>query len=130
RVRERVRLLHLGGHAPRSDGGHFVFQAEDRIRDRNVTGVQTCALPIFGCRFTIFSFTFIFPISCCDFVFISSNSTSTYYRWKLRSEERRVGKECRDGGRRFPCSDSERGGMEQLGGDAQESDAERHAVDL
>src|SRR5699024_11869170 len=23
------------------------FQAEDRIRDRNVTGVQTCALPIF-----------------------------------------------------------------------------------
>src|SRR5699024_11916001 len=25
---------------------HFFFQAEDRIRDRNVTGVQTCALPI------------------------------------------------------------------------------------
>src|SRR5699024_12134749 len=24
----------------------FVFQAEDGIRDRNVTGVQTCALPI------------------------------------------------------------------------------------
>src|SRR5699024_11650152 len=24
-----------------------VFQAEDGIRDRNVTGVQTCALPIF-----------------------------------------------------------------------------------
>src|SRR5699024_11556333 len=24
----------------------FLFQAEDRIRDRNVTGVQTCALPI------------------------------------------------------------------------------------
>src|SRR5699024_11929679 len=24
------------------------FQAEDGIRDRNVTGVQTCALPIFG----------------------------------------------------------------------------------
>src|SRR5699024_139701 len=24
----------------------FFFQAEDRIRDRNVTGVQTCALPI------------------------------------------------------------------------------------
>src|SRR5699024_11816590 len=36
----------------------FFFQAEDGIRDRNVTGVQTCALPIFvgqiakikGCR--------------------------------------------------------------------------------
>src|SRR5699024_11254143 len=24
----------------------FFFQAEDDIRDRNVTGVQTCALPI------------------------------------------------------------------------------------
>src|SRR5699024_8100084 len=26
----------------------FYFQAEDGIRDRNVTGVQTCALPILG----------------------------------------------------------------------------------
>src|SRR5699024_12190132 len=25
---------------------YFIFQAEDCIRDRNVTGVQTCALPI------------------------------------------------------------------------------------
>src|SRR5699024_11408967 len=25
---------------------HFLFQADDGIRDRNVTGVQTCALPI------------------------------------------------------------------------------------
>src|SRR5699024_11311726 len=25
----------------------FIFQAEDGIRDRNVTGVQTCALPIY-----------------------------------------------------------------------------------
>src|SRR5438067_5493996 len=25
----------------------FFFQAEDGIRDRNVTGVQTCGLPIF-----------------------------------------------------------------------------------
>src|SRR5699024_4606624 len=28
----------------------FFFQAEDGIRDRNVTGVQTCALPIFETR--------------------------------------------------------------------------------
>src|SRR5699024_11615776 len=29
---------------------YFFFQAEDGIRDRNVTGVQTCALPIsHGC---------------------------------------------------------------------------------
>ena len=27
-------------------GGGFFFQAEDGIRDRLVTGVQTCALPI------------------------------------------------------------------------------------
>src|SRR5699024_11922150 len=29
-----------------SDNSFFFFQAEDGIRDRNVTGVQTCALPI------------------------------------------------------------------------------------
>src|SRR5438067_7965255 len=28
----------------------FFFQAEDGIRDRNVTGVQTCALPIWSAR--------------------------------------------------------------------------------
>src|SRR5205823_10850602 len=27
---------------------YFFFQAEDGIRDKLVTGVQTCALPIFG----------------------------------------------------------------------------------
>mgnify|MGYP002526273249 CR=1 FL=1 len=29
-------------------GGGFFFQAEDGIRDRLVTGVQTCALPIYN----------------------------------------------------------------------------------
>src|SRR5699024_12019373 len=29
----------------------FFFQAEDGIRDRNVTGVQTCALPICAAHF-------------------------------------------------------------------------------
>src|SRR5207245_7062496 len=29
--------------------GIFFFQAEDGIRDATVTGVQTCALPIFSC---------------------------------------------------------------------------------
>src|SRR5207249_4738137 len=33
------------------DCGVFFFQAEDGIRDRNVTGVQTCALPISVARF-------------------------------------------------------------------------------
>src|SRR5256886_4727823 len=30
----------------------FFFQAEDGIRDLTVTGVQTCALPIFNCSAT------------------------------------------------------------------------------
>src|SRR5699024_11411694 len=36
----------------------FFFQAEDGIRDRNVTGVQTCALPI---SFSFEKSTFAFP---------------------------------------------------------------------
>src|SRR5699024_11280662 len=35
---------------PHSMSSLFFFQAEDGIRDRNVTGVQTCALPIYGDR--------------------------------------------------------------------------------
>src|SRR5699024_11873859 len=31
---------------------YLLFQAEDGIRDRNVTGVQTCALPISMAAFT------------------------------------------------------------------------------
>src|SRR5699024_11209110 len=31
----------------------FFFQAEDGIRDRNVTGVQTCALPIWPTGFGV-----------------------------------------------------------------------------
>src|SRR3989475_11363885 len=42
----------------------FFFQAEDGIRDLTVTGVQTCALPIFrstrpGERFRIFSLALV-----------------------------------------------------------------------
>src|SRR3712207_3410085 len=36
------------GHGPLSSTCCFFFQAEDGIRDIGVTGVQTCALPIFG----------------------------------------------------------------------------------
>ena len=35
---------------------HFFFQAEDGIRDIGVTGVQTCALPIYGGTDNIFYF--------------------------------------------------------------------------
>ena len=34
----------------------FFFQAEDGIRDIGVTGVQTCALPIFDLIFSSFPF--------------------------------------------------------------------------
>src|SRR6266853_333028 len=67
----------------------FFFQAEDGIRDLTVTGVQTCALPIFGRR--------LIRLGGC------ARRTSKEYKRKReprdsrrrRSEERRVGKECR-----------------------------------
>src|SRR5207249_5564556 len=87
----------------------FFFQAEDGIRDRNVTGVQTCALPIleeekdnrvFGAmdgaiRGNMFrqvqqrwmEWQKLF-LSIIPFPEISAARA-------MRSEERRVGKECR-----------------------------------
>src|SRR5699024_11752580 len=38
---------------------YFFFQAEDGIRDRNVTGVQTCALPICYSSYQIQTFSSI-----------------------------------------------------------------------
>src|SRR5438067_6893428 len=88
----------------------FFFQAEDGIRDRNVTGVQTCALPIsLRPNLEWVSIADVIsdvldrmepllpdhaiavelaepvPPTPLDFVQIS----------QVRSEERRVGKECR-----------------------------------
>src|SRR5690349_23616332 len=78
----------------------FFFQAEDGIRDLYVTGVQTCALPIWNCK----------PGSQANNVSTAPITTSipqprrgsgiprllggTRSR-NSRSEERRVGKECR-----------------------------------
>src|SRR5690554_1062030 len=47
-VRRDLEALDLGGQVKRTHGGavYFLFQAEDGIRDADVTGVQTCALPI------------------------------------------------------------------------------------
>src|SRR2546430_11347760 len=42
----------------------FFFQAEDGIRDLTVTGVQTCALPIW-----IAASTSIFPLSSCHWLY-------------------------------------------------------------
>src|SRR5690606_40925513 len=70
--------------APRSSCGYFFFQAEDGIRDFHVTGVQTCALPI-SCELTRTS-------KCKANSLVNAERNSSE---KSRSEERRVGKECR-----------------------------------
>src|SRR5215217_8561029 len=62
----------------------FFFQAEDGIRDIGVTGVQTCALPI--------SFT---GGRKCWRRPVRLRQSSPCGRRCTRSEERRVGKECR-----------------------------------
>src|SRR2546421_6444042 len=88
----------------------FFFQAEDGIRDLIVTGVQTCALPIClkgsfirAFRANLFPQDVRPPLGPC-----SAQSWFTEYphgegiymidsktRPENRSEERRVGKECR-----------------------------------
>src|SRR5438093_5615224 len=83
----------------------FFFQAEDGIRDWSVTGVQTCALPIFinQPRFQNGHLRFIyFPRSIDSRLFarlpgINGNDMPgvANANSQLRSEERRVGKECR-----------------------------------
>ena len=47
----------------------FLFQAEDGIRDRLVTGVQTCALPICFLRSTFLEFFPFFAHSAFSTVF-------------------------------------------------------------
>src|SRR5437868_3090611 len=71
----------------------FFFQAEDGIRDRNVTGVQTCALPIFQNSHANLT------CSSCSLDFLNKSfvywvSTFDYDNHEDR-KERRVGKECR-----------------------------------
>src|SRR2546430_14156609 len=90
---------------------HFFFQAEDGIRDLTVTGVQTCALPV---MLQAFLFTRRDDERnhragfSCDVrvgVRVVPETSTAYCRVSvrallarltfLRSEERRVGKECR-----------------------------------
>src|SRR5206468_9809581 len=94
----------------------FFFQAEDGIRDLIVTGVQTCALPIWfvgtmegvilsiAPRAMVVGITHEIPpgdirggamalAASCRFF-----PKGTVHVAVVRSEERRVGKECRSGG--------------------------------
>src|SRR5207248_6351583 len=97
----------------------FFFQAEDGIRDRTVTGVQTCALPILAVsRAGRERSDQICPVvmidGCADLALISVVINLRFNRHgpgrveldscarcritrATRSEERRVGKECRSG---------------------------------
>src|SRR5204862_5612869 len=69
----------------------FFFQAEDGIRDLYVTGVQTCALPISMRTAVSTLFTFCPPGPPAR----ESSSFKSFSGISNRSEERRVGKECR-----------------------------------
>src|SRR5699024_11229685 len=97
------------------------FQAEDSIRDRNVTGVQTCALPIFSLRdaklWNIVGTPYI-TVTRCFFIkfkidllekavgkqkdapickaWVAPKSDKEWFSGP-RSEERRVGRECGGG---------------------------------
>src|SRR2546430_5967255 len=89
----------------------FFFQAEDGIRDLTVTGVQTCALPIYGVHGLIDG-----PVLGAPFLVEQRGLHHAVARQlrsadaeqaerqpgvghalieQTRSEERRVGKECR-----------------------------------
>src|SRR5258708_11616626 len=81
----------------------FFFQAEDGIRDDLVTGVQTCALPI-SCINSSGVITTMWMFLGQQ---VKCGWTDSKGKWHLpperdalfggpaRSEERRVGKECR-----------------------------------
>src|SRR5207248_5327346 len=84
------RRGHTGVHRGAAGGcraGCFFFQAEDGIRDRTVTGVQTCALPISRASNR--------PDSAYNRVMVLLALVLATALQQQRSEERRVGKECR-----------------------------------
>src|SRR5690606_39930943 len=74
----------------------FFFQAEDGIRDFHVTGVQTCALPIWAgrCWCSRARAISVCGLESSDWWRLLSD-TAIPSSSSFRSEERRVGKECR-----------------------------------
>src|SRR5439155_12551206 len=76
----KVTVMHLP-----VDKAVFFFQAEDGIRDGHVTGVQTCALPIYAYQ----------KLSIAKRRRPCRTASTRAVVDLPRSEERRVGKECR-----------------------------------
>src|SRR5690606_40114626 len=92
----------------------FFFQAEDGIRDFHVTGVQTCALPIWtvavhetldladGGRLVPYAADNNLIATGCVLLPSGVGTVTTQAeligRIQARSEERRVGKKCRSRG--------------------------------
>src|SRR3712207_6987559 len=91
---------------------YFFFQAEDGIRDIGVTGVQTCALPIFRTLpDSTIEFSSVLMTADGDKLGVGGGTVTARViehgkdetvlvfhkkrRKGYRSEERRVGKECR-----------------------------------
>src|SRR3712207_7023316 len=122
RVRsEQTAALPLSGTAPADvalgtfshQDGAFFFQAEDGIRDIGVTGVQTCALPIFGLARRAPARAHLLPGAGPHLLALEpplrddllavrayrgsadARADAGRRRVQARSEERRVGKECR-----------------------------------
>src|SRR5690606_40602350 len=90
----------------------FFFQAEDGIRDFHVTGVQTCALPIyplslkqinyyvdlfikFAGKQALNNSGMVFKVTPIGTGLAGYRIEDIAPMFKARSEERRVGKECR-----------------------------------
>src|SRR5204863_5409023 len=87
----------------------FFFQAEDGIRALYVTGVQTCALPIYTRALAALLLLLAAPVVPAQGASGDSGNAGKPSRAAaltahdaearaLRSEERRVGKECRSRG--------------------------------
>src|SRR5437764_13650041 len=91
--------MHCGRCAPLMFSFFFFFQAEDGIRDTSVTGVQTCALPISAAPRGVrhaqarrrWAQAWRTPLGAA----VQPRQPQAAARETWRSEERRVGKECR-----------------------------------
>src|SRR5688500_19815672 len=76
----------------------FFFQAEDGIRDYKVTGVQTCALPIYAGLVERQRDQDHVDLAALELLGQAMGEVfldQELHRGRARSEERRVGKECR-----------------------------------